>query len=394
MSDNNSRDFGKNEHIEILRALAVSSVFVLHMQFAPYYFVGQDFLDIYGYLGLQSGVDLFLVISGFVITSSLLRYRESQSAPRSKVILSFWLRRIYRLLPTAWFWLFIVLLYRLLDFALFGSWGELWRDLISIAAAFLNVMNLYASYCGFVSVSDLCAPNIIAHGHYWSLSLEEQFYLIFPLLFFLLARKWFLGFIILAIALQFFWHRPLFSLFYYLKTDALCWGVLIALATQTAAYESVKAFFRAHSILSAIVALSLLFALPLVSFHVSQLFVVTRYGVGLIALISAGIVLFASFEFLAIDKSRTIDKIFLYIGSRSYAIYITHMIVILLIGRLNTFYDPGIESVPLQHLFDWMLCAIALAITLVLSELNYRKIEVPWREKGREISKRMLKADA
>lgn len=380
----------RNNHIEILRAFAVTAVVVLHLQMIPYYFSGGEFLSLYAHLGLQVGVDLFLVISGFVITSSLLRSRSNVDAPRKTVVLSFWVRRIFRLLPSAWFWLFIVLLYRFGAYFWGGSWGELWRDLLSIAAALLNVMNIYGAYCPINSAGDLCAPNVVAHGHYWSLSLEEQFYLIFPLLFFFVNRKVFVVLLIAAIALQLFWTRPLFTLFYFLKTDALCWGVLLALLVDTPVYQKLKNFFCKHNYLSTVIVVTTLIALPIVTSDVQGVFTMRSYGVSLVAIMSAVLVLFASFEFLQIDRNNPVYGLLLYLGSRSYAIYVIHLIIFIIIGGFRTGYDLGIESTAMQLAYDWFLCIVATAITLALSEWNYRVIELPWRQKGREISARML----
>ena len=144
MNNNSLPSHSKNEHIEILRAIAVIFVVVLHIQLVPYYAPGNSFLFIYDYTDLSVGVDLFFVISGFVITNNLVRATADSSNTRGRVIISFWIRRIYRLLPSAWFWLSIVLLYKIIDFGLGGSWDELQRILVSVTAALVNLMNVYA----------------------------------------------------------------------------------------------------------------------------------------------------------------------------------------------------------------------------------------------------------
>lgn len=390
MNNNSLPSHSKNEHIEILRAIAVIFVVVLHIQLVPYYAPGNSFLFIYDYTDLSVGVDLFFVISGFVITNNLVRATADSSNTRGRVIISFWIRRIYRLLPSAWFWLSIVLLYKIIDFGLGGSWDELQRILVSVTAALVNLMNVYAGYCHPGSSIELCVSGTIPHGHYWTLSLEEQFYLLFPLLFFFLNRKSLIGVLLIAIALQFFWKRPAFTLFYFLRTDALCWGILLALASQTVMYLKIKAWFCKHLTATKIVAASVIISLPLISANVLGVFEMKPYGVGLVAFISAIIVLFASFEYGVIAKEKLYYKVMLYIGSRSYAIYITHLIVFAIVEDLNSTYDPGFSSAGAQILFDGCLCLVAMTICWIVSEWNFRFIERPWRLRGREISARIL----
>src|SRR5262249_6765248 len=124
-------------------------------------------------LGLWGGVDLFFAISGFVIASSLLRQPRHRSF--SEFALPFYVRRIFRIWPAALLWLLVPLLASRY-FNTSGAFGHT-RTLIgeSIAAS-LQVANVYFGLCQ-------CGKEYV----YWSLSLEEQFYILFPLLLFFLT---------------------------------------------------------------------------------------------------------------------------------------------------------------------------------------------------------------
>jgi peptidoglycan/LPS O-acetylase OafA/YrhL len=387
-----SQESLRNNHIEILRAFAVVYVLVLHLQVIPYYFSGADFLGtFYSLFGLSVGVDLFLVISGYVITASLLRLVNESIVTKRKQVLAFWLRRIYRLLPSAWIWLVVVVFYDLAVFLITGDSSGFLKDLLSVLIAMFNGLNIYAGYCYPGSPVEICAPNVI-QGHYWSLSLEEQFYLLFPLLFFFLNRKVFIATIIVAIALQLFWTRPLFTLFFYLKTDALCWGVLLALFANTIQYQRIRAFFCQRAGFSLFLLCALLVLLPWAAGKTWGVFTMESYGVSLIAFIGALIVLLASFEFMPLDVTKPATKLMLYLGSRSYGLYVVHLIVFEIIGEARNWYSPGIAGGTMQYSYDWLLIVVAVALTFYLAELNFRKIESPWREKGRVISRRLLQS--
>ncbi len=380
----------RNNHIEILRAIAVLYVLILHIQVVPYFYDGVQFLTtLYQQFGLSVGVDLFLVISGYVITTSLLRVMNSSAAPKRQQILSFWIRRIFRLLPSAWTWLIVVVIYDLAFYIFTGDSIGFAKDLLAVVIAVFNGLNVYAGYCYPGSPVEWCAPNV-AHGHYWTLSLEEQFYLLFPLLFFFVNRKIFIATVVIAIALQLFWKRPLFTLFFYLKTDALCWGVLLALFSSTSQYQNMQAFFCKHAKISLYLLLALLVLLPWAAAETWGVFTMRSYGVSLIAFIGALIVLLASFEFLRLDVKQPATKLMLYLGSRSYGIYVIHLIVFQIIGEARNLYNLEITNSTWQYTYDWFLVLIAVVLTLYLAELNFRNIERPWREKGRIISKRML----
>ena len=146
--------------IQALRAIAVGGVVVFHL------FAG---ILPGGYIG----VDIFFVISGFLITSHLLR----EVARTGRIALpSFWARRARRLLPAS----LLVIVVSLIGTILIAP-QSLWPQFLQeFAASATYVQNwLLAGN----SVDYLAADNSPSPvQHYWSLSAEEQFYLVWPLL--------------------------------------------------------------------------------------------------------------------------------------------------------------------------------------------------------------------
>ncbi|MFZ4717845.1 MAG: acyltransferase family protein [Ilumatobacteraceae bacterium] len=152
--------------IEGLRAVAVLLVLVYHAEFA---WAGGGFI----------GVDVFFVLSGFLITSLLLRELSSSGTVS---LTNFWARRARRLLPASG----LVLLFTLLAgrVVLDGlSQAELARDALA-ACAF--VINIRFAHVGTDYLASQLPPSPLLH--FWSLAVEEQFYLIWPGLLLLLVR--------------------------------------------------------------------------------------------------------------------------------------------------------------------------------------------------------------
>jgi peptidoglycan/LPS O-acetylase OafA/YrhL len=146
--------------VQALRAVAVAGVVLFHLW--PHAVPG-------GY----AGVDVFFVISGFLITQQLADEALRTGQVR---LLAFWGRRIRRILPAA----LTVLLacVALVELVLPRVvWGDDLPDIRAAAAYFVNWQ------LGLRSVDYLAAdsaPSLVQH--YWSLSVEEQFYLVWPLL--------------------------------------------------------------------------------------------------------------------------------------------------------------------------------------------------------------------
>ncbi|MGK9147284.1 acyltransferase [Plantibacter flavus] len=153
--------------IQGLRAVAVALVVLFHLR--PGLVPG-------GYVG----VDVFFAISGFLITAHLLRELEHTGTVR---LGRFWARRARRLLPAA----LTVLLVVLAASVLVAPIGDLPRFIRETMWSALYIENwaLAGSAVDYLAAESSPSPV----QHYWSLSVEEQFYLVWPVL--LLAAAWF-----------------------------------------------------------------------------------------------------------------------------------------------------------------------------------------------------------
>lgn len=226
-----------NEHVELrghlpvldgVRGLAIALVLLLH-------FVGnmvptnpaEGAIALVTNYGVY-GVDLFFILSGFLITGILL---DSRSKPH--YFRNFYVRRILRILPL--YYSVLILMFIILPPLLPSVNAEL-RDLLQHQSwAWLYNVNIYNGIRGEYALSYL--------DHFWSLSVEEHFYLVWPLvIWFLAKRPRLLGRICVGVAFASLASRIIASCYQVspvsmfvltpFHLDALCIGGFIAVAAR------------------------------------------------------------------------------------------------------------------------------------------------------------------
>jgi len=378
---------GKNREIEILRGFAILFTLIVHLKvlLPP----GNVIHSLLSYVDLSVGVDLFLVISGFVITGSVLESGRDYHGPVRNLMLGFWVKRIFRLLPAAWGWVLVAVLLQLLVTQLTDI-QYAWQDIvIGALAALMNAMNFYTPHC---VANGGGLPCILENylGHYWSLSLEEQFYIVFPLLFFLLPRRVLVAVLVLALIAQFSWSRPLFHYSWYFKTDALCWGILLALLSRVPAYRQLSFAWLEHRFFGAMVGLFFLALLPLVAIQIQGVgFDMKPYGVAVVAILCAIIVWLAALEKSVFSLGYYYDAVMLYLGSRSYSLYLSHLIAYFTVRDLMAYFGSSLADTIGASAYALLLLALAWSFTLLGAELSYRYIESRYRGYGRKIAGRL-----
>ncbi|MGB0718402.1 MAG: acyltransferase family protein [Alphaproteobacteria bacterium] len=178
----NSSKLNYRAEIDGLRAIAIVSVILYHAQMVLF---GRDWFE-----GGFIGVDIFFVISGYLITRIILSEIQSNS---SFSFLGFYERRARRILPM----LFVVI---------FGSIPFAWQrllpsDFVDYAESILTSLFFGSNFFFYYSTTEYGADSALLKPflHTWSLAVEEQFYLVFPIFVivtFKYFRKHFLTFLV------------------------------------------------------------------------------------------------------------------------------------------------------------------------------------------------------
>nr|WP_298114713.1 acyltransferase [uncultured Pseudomonas sp.] len=364
------------EDIELLRGFAVLLVVVHHAQSNLISWTTPALTRFYSYFGGWVGVDLFFAVSGFVIARSLVPRLHAQpdGAAARRETLSFWMRRAWRLLPSAWLWLLVILL-ATLTFNSSGVFGSLEANLEASVAAVLQVANIRFAQA-------FMQWEYGSSFVYWSLALEEQFYLLFPLLI-LLSRRWLPYVLFGLVALQLFSPRSVMLMMF--RTDALALGVLIALWSAQPSYRRLQPALLARRGLGVGVLLVLLLCLCALGSEPLTMF---SMRIGAIALLAAALVWIASYDQNFLWPDGAFKRLMIWFGTRSYAIYLIHIPAFFFTREIYYRLYPQQGDFGDSFFYPFVLTAAVLIV--VLSELNYRLIECPLRERGKQIAQRLF----
>lgn len=366
----------RNRDIECLRAVAVIGVAFHHMQGNLFHPGLPRIGRLFQHADFWFGVDLFLAISGFVIARSLLPQMAAAGTnlrAQAGTIGAFWIRRFWRLLPSAWLWLGLILL-AAVAFNHSGAFGSIHANLMATLAGILNVANFRFADAFF-------RYEYGASFVYWSLSLEEQFYLLLPLLVAVLRRRIDLLMIALVVVQLCVFRTPLLMS---VRTDALALGVLLAVAASGKTHAALNpGFLLRMRWLRVLLPCLLLAALAALTSADLQDW---RYRISAIAALSAVLVWLASYDRHYLLPDGWCKRVLVWIGARSYAIYLIHVPVYFLLRELG-FRLGSSDDAPL-HLPAWLLFLLAAGMIALLADLNYRYLEQPLRQRGRHIAER------
>jgi peptidoglycan/LPS O-acetylase OafA/YrhL len=365
--------------IEMLRGIAVIFVLIEHTSFNLVHWGSPVMAQIRTYFGLWTGVDLFLAISGFVIARGLLPVLEScaDSVPFWNAVLAFWVRRAWRLLPSAWLWL-ALLLAASAGLNHSGAFGTVSTNFRMTVAAVLDVANFHVAENIFRRPLGAAFP-------YWSLSLEEQFYLLLPVAAFCCRR--FLPMALAALVLvQIFLPRHEMANLMNLRSDALSLGVLIAIWARRPSYAlwEPTALGRSRFLRLAVLILSLWLIASMGS-HALNL---SPMRVGIVALFSALLVFIASYDRDYLMRNGPAKTVLLWFGSRSYALYLTHIPAFFLTREIWFRIEPAGTDFG-TGAFASRYFVTAICLLACFAELNYRCVETPLRRKGAGIAARL-----
>ena len=350
MSENSNRIIPYNKQIDGLRFIAIFSVLIGH--FIP---LENSILKNFPF---GVGVNLFFVISGYLITKILLKNKEdiiNKKVNLIKVFKSFYLKRTLRIFPIYYLTILFLLIIN------FKNIGEIWIWLISYST---NILITFDNV-------DLGSFN-----HLWSLAVEEQFYIVWPLLILLIPLKQISRFITFIIILSLFFK---IAYYYYFGWSTIINASTISCADSLgfgalAAYWSLynKNIIRRINNYKWILPLSFIPFLFLIIFPQNFNFIRVTSSNFLFSLFALFLIIKASEEkFSYVSKLFLENKLIVHIGRISYGIYLYHLFMPDLYEYLlNTF--PNI--IPIEYRYR---IPIYFILSYMFAETSWYIIEKP-----------------
>jgi peptidoglycan/LPS O-acetylase OafA/YrhL len=353
---NDQSHMGYEPSLDGIRAFSVIAVMLYHADIA---WLPGGFL----------GVEVFFVVSGFLITSLLIEEREST---RSIDLKQFWIRRARRLLPALVVMLSATAVY--VAFFAKDSAPDFRRDVLPSLGYFSNWWQIYA-----VDTPYFAASSLPVLRHLWSLAVEEQWYLIWPLLFTVVfGAKWMRprisgallitcsAAIMFTTALRFVQDNETRTNFLYLSTitrsSGLLLGAAVAMLWRPWRKNSLPSWWRSSiSDAFAITSIAVIGVL-MATVHVADQ---RLYQGGLAATTVASAVIVAVVmrpNGLFVKKFFSQD-LFVEIGRRSYGLYLWHWPIFVVAHARDSSNR----------------LAVALALTIIINEFVYQFVEIPTR---------------
>ena len=350
---------GYQPGLDGLRAISVIAVIFYHAGFG---WMPGGFL----------GVEVFFVVSGFLITSLLIEERDTSGVIRLR---QFWLRRARRLLPA----LFSVLIAVGVWVALFGTaqqQSDLHRDYLPGIFYFANWGQIFGGAQYFGNFSPL--------RHLWSLAVEEQWYLLWPLAFVLITRRskrtadvgrsiLIAAVVVMVIT---WWLAAPSALtsdrtnFLYLSTLTRSSGLLLG-----AGAAFLWRPWRARSAVSSRAGITLnvaglgataLLVYAFTAAHLTERSIY-RWQLAVVSMLSLVVVAVVVHPAALVARSFFASPLLVALGKRSYGVYLWSWPISVICGA---------------YVGSWTRFIAAMSVTIVVSEFSYVYIETPIRKGG------------
>ena len=352
--------------IDSLRALAVLAVIIYH-------------IDVNYLPGGFLGVDLFFVLSGYLISSLIIKeYKKTGTLN----LYNFYMRRARRLLPAVYFMITVCLLFMVLFNGVL-----LRKSHLDAVFGYIYSSNWWYIFHKLDYFDSFGAQS--PFKHLWSLAIEEQFYMFFPLIFLIFNRrkkeegeqsslnKNFIYIVLGLILMSLITHILLFDINninrIYFGTDTRAFSLLVGVVgalvypmDKLSSSTNVK-----ESVLYSVVSLTSISTLIAIMFYTSEYNTwLYRGGFLLVAVLGLIIIISSGKQHTFISKALSFRPI-VFIGKISYSLYLWHFPIIVLTTPVSEIGNPNLFYVTLR-----------IILTFIAATLSYLFVETPIRKLG------------
>jgi peptidoglycan/LPS O-acetylase OafA/YrhL len=308
-----------------------------------------------------AGVDLFFVLSGFLIGTILFYNRKADNYFKT-----FYIRRFFRIIPT---YLLLLIIFYALKFFFNNPDSYIFQNPLPIGYYLTFTQNFIMGIKGTFGSEGL--------GPTWSLAIEEQFYILTPLLIYLVSPSkviyWLLFFVIAAPIFRLYstnWYMS--YTWFFCRMDSLGIGVISSLYVYFTNKKQLSHLSDKALLLIAFIILFIMLASEII-WGSMGIFKHT-----LIALFFALIILY-SINAKGIVKNILSNKLLIWFGLISYPLYLFHL---LFEGLAHQLYANNLKP-RLETKNDLIVSALALAFSIVFSKIVHIYIEQPAILKGK-----------
>lgn len=365
-------------HIPALDGIrGIAIILVLFVHFIPpvamQWRVAEWFMKVFS-TGGWIGVDLFFVLSGFLITGILLRTKD-----RPNYFKNFYMRRTLRIVPVYFLALFI----------LFGVMPFFIQSPRFTALQHNQLYYwLYATNIGFVtSAQAVMDDTVAAPAIYWSLAVEEHFYLVWPTVIFFCSTRAIknvcislivASFVFRCIAILALGEKSMFQYLTPCRMDGLAAGALIAVVLHerglVALRDKIRPAVGTAALLSTILLTYFLYMKGLWAGH----WFIVVFGLSMLVAIFSSILIVAVAAPSSILSRLLSSRPLRFFGKYSYGMYVIHALIIpgLFILLPTAQWFAAFEGQPM--LASLTLTGTKIAITTVLAVFSFHFYETPF----------------
>lgn len=359
------RNYNKNIEIQLMRIISIALVIMAHQatlrtNIDPHF--GESIGVI---LRPWVGVDIFFVISGYFMGYMVLGKSKFNMELSEKVSFSldFFKKRFFRLFPAAFFWITVAFIAGITSHN-----RELWGTKTSLFYKWLTSIFYIRNFENAVSPSSL--------GWYWSLSLENQFYIILPILFFSIGRRFFIPCIYTLAGLLLFWLPGGIDWGWYRPTGFI-WGLIAYHIVNTQGIgDIIRA--KAPKIPATFSCFLLIFVLG-ASAAIPAAFQnqMMPFSISIVSILSCVCVVYAALQCGTLTVPKPLVFLSYWGGEITYSFYLCHLAIWHIMQDIRQAYDLKISS----EIFT----ISGISIAIIFSTLSYFFIELPFYKKKSDL---------